>query len=64
MIGNQEKFISFNTINGGKVTFSNNVKQKVVSRGKVGRLPNCFINDVLLVEGLYLLEENWICSIL
>ena len=29
-----------------------NKTKKVVGKGKVGRLPNCIIDDVLLVEGL------------
>ena len=47
-----EKFISVITINGGKVTFSDNAKGKVVGKGKVGIITNYFINDVLLVKGL------------
>ena len=49
---NKDKFIFFIAINGRKLTFRDNAKGKVVSKGKVGRLPNCFIDDVLLVEGL------------
>ena len=44
--------MSFTTINGGKVTFEHNAKGNVVSKEKVGKLTNCFINDVLLVKGL------------
>ena len=50
MTGNKDKFISFTTINGGKVTFGDNAKGKVVRKGKVGRLSHCCIDDVLLVE--------------
>ena len=52
IIGNKEKFISLTTINGRKVTFEDNAKGKVVSKDKVGRLPNCFIDYVLLVKAL------------
>ena len=51
-MGNKDKFISFTTINGGKVTFGDNSKGKVVGKGKVGRMSYCFIDDVLLVKGL------------
>ena len=44
MIGNKDKFISLITMNDGKVTFKDNAKWKVVGNGKVGRLPNCFID--------------------
>ena len=37
---------------GGMVTFGDNAKGKVISKGKVGRLPNYFIDDVLLVKSL------------
>ena len=40
MIGKKEKFISLNTLNGGKVTFGDDAKGKVVSKGKVGKLLN------------------------
>ena len=52
MMGNKNKFISLIIINGGKVTFSDNAKGKVVSKGKVDRMSICFIDDVLLVKGL------------
>ena len=52
MIGNKDKFISLTIINGGKVTFCDNVKGKVVGMGKVRRMPHSFIDDVLLVESL------------
>ena len=39
MKGNIEKFISLTSINGGKVTFGDNAKGKVVGKGKVGKLP-------------------------
>ena len=52
MMGNKDKLISLMTINGGKVTFGDNAKGKVVGKGKVSRMPHCFIYDVLLVEGL------------
>ena len=50
MTRNKDKFISLITINGAKVTFGDNSKGKVVGKGKVGKMPHCFINDVLLVE--------------
>ena len=52
MSGNKNKFISLTPINGGKVTFGDNSKGKVVGKGKVGKMPHSFIDDVLLVEGL------------
>ena len=52
MIRNKDKFVSLITINGGKLTFANNAKGKVIGKVKVGRMLHCFINDVLLVEGL------------
>ena len=52
MIGNKEKFISFATINSGKITFRDNAKGKIIGKGKLGRLLDCFIEDVLLIEGL------------
>ena len=36
----------------GKVMFSDNNKGMVVGKGKIDRMPNYFIDDVLLVEGL------------
>ena len=42
MIGNKGKFISLTTINGGKVTFGD----KVVGKGKVGKMSHFLINDV------------------
>ena len=51
-IGDKEKFISLTIMNGGKVTFGDNVKGKVVGRGKVRRMSHYFTDDVLLVEGL------------
>ena len=48
----KDKFISPTTINKGKVTFGDNANGKVVGKGKVGRMPYWFINNVLLVEGL------------
>ena len=50
MMGDKDKFISFININRGKVTFGDNAKSKVEGKGKVGRMPNCFIDDVLLIE--------------
>ena len=52
MMRNKDKFISLTTINGGKVTFDDNAKVKVVEKGKVSRISHCFIDDVLLIEGL------------
>ena len=52
MTGNKGKFITLTNINGGKVTFGDNAKGKVVGKGKVGRMPHCYIDDVLYVEGL------------
>ena len=52
MIRNKEKLISYTNINSGKVTFRDNAKGKIVGKVKEGRVPNCFIDDVLLVKGL------------
>ena len=52
MTESKNKCISLTTINGGKVTFGDNAKCKVKGKGKVGMMPHCFIDDVLLVEGL------------
>ena len=51
-MGNKDKFISLTIMNGGKVMFGDNAKGKIVGKGKVGRLPNYFFDDVLLIEGL------------
>ena len=52
MTRNKDKFIFLTTINGGKVTFANNAKGKVMGKVKVGKLPHYFIHDVLLVKRL------------
>ena len=52
MTKNKDKFISLTAINGVKVAFGDNAKGNVVGKGKVGKMAHCFINDVLLVEGL------------
>ena len=64
MTKSKDKFISLTTINGGKVTFGDNAKVKVVGKGKFGRMPHCFIDDVLLVEGLKhnLLSISQLCD--
>ena len=64
MTRNKDKFISLTALNGGKVTFGDNAKGKVVSKGKVGSMPNCFINDALLVKGLKhnLLSTSQFCD--
>ena len=64
MTGNKDKFISLMTINGGRVTFDDNAKAKVAGIGKIGRIPNCFIDDVLLVEVLKhnLLSKSQFCD--
>ena len=36
----------------GKVTFGDNVKGKLVDKWRVGKLPNSYNDDVLLVEAL------------
>ena len=46
MTGNKDKFISLKIMNGGQVTFDDNTK------GKVGSMPHCFIDNDLLVKGL------------
>ena len=57
-MGNKDKFISLATINGGKVTIGNDAK------GKVGRMPNYFFDNMLLVEWLKhnLLRINQFCD--
>ena len=52
MTKNKDKFISFTPISGGKVTFGEYVKGKFISKGKGGKLPNYYIDDVLYVEYL------------
>ena len=52
MTRNKDKFISLIIINGGKVNFGDNAKGKVIGKGKVGKMPHCFIDDILLVKGL------------
>ena len=52
MSENKNIFIFLAPINGSKVTFGDNSKGKVVGKGKVGKMPHSFIDDVLLVEGL------------
>ena len=52
MKGNNDKFMSLTSINGGKVMFGNNAKRKAIDKGEVGRLPNYFIDNILLGEDL------------
>ena len=52
MTGNRNKFISFTPINEDTVTFGGNAKNKVTSKGIVGKLPNSYIDDVLYMKGL------------
>ena len=52
MTKNKDKFTTLTSTNGGKVTFNDNAKGKVVGKGKVGWMTHCFIDDVLFVEGL------------
>ena len=52
MMGNKDKFISLISINGKKVTFYDITKGNVIGKDKVGKMPNCFIDDMLVVEGL------------
>ena len=59
MTRNKDKFISLTAINRDKVTLGDNAKGKVVGKGEVGRMPHCFIDDVLLIEG----QKNNLLSI-
>ena len=52
MIGNKDKFNSLITPDEGKVKIGDNAMGKAIGKGKVGRMPSCFIDHVLLVERL------------
>ena len=52
MTGDKSKFLSLTPIEGGQVTFGDNSKGKVIGKGRVGKSPNLYIDNVLLVKGL------------
>ena len=52
MTRNKHKFISLTTINEGKVNFGDNAGGNIVGKSTIGRMPHCFIDDMLLAEGL------------
>ena len=52
MTRNKDKFIFLTTMNSAKVSFGDNAKGNIVGKDKVDKLPNYFIDDVLLVERL------------
>ena len=54
MIGDENKFISFEVKVGGIMTFGDNAKGKIVGIGKVPISSFSCIENVLLVEGLKL----------
>ena len=52
MSRNKDKFISVTPINAGKVTSGDNSKGKVVGKGKGGKMPHSFTDEMLFVRGL------------
>ena len=64
MTGDKELFNEIKSIDGGKVTFGNNAKGKVIGIGSIGINGTNFIKDVLLVDGLKhnLLSVSQLCD--
>ncbi|XP_074315402.1 uncharacterized protein LOC141651597 [Silene latifolia] len=64
MTGDKNLFLSLKPFNGGKVTFGDNNKGKVVGIGKIGISPSHAISEVYLVEGLKhnLLSISQLCD--
>ncbi|XP_074318518.1 uncharacterized protein LOC141655331 [Silene latifolia] len=64
MTGDKNLFLSLKPFNGGKVTFGDNKKGKVVGIGKIGISPSHAISEVYLVEGLKhnLLSISQLCD--
>ncbi|XP_074289258.1 uncharacterized protein LOC141614411 [Silene latifolia] len=64
MTGDKNLFLSLKPFNGGKVTFEDNKKGKVVGIGKIGISPSHAISEVYLVEGLKhnLLSISQLCD--
>jgi len=52
MTGDKSRVLSLETYPGGTVTFGDNKKGKIISKGKVGRSSSYCIDNVFLVEGL------------
>ena len=52
MTGDKEKFSNLIFKDGGKVIFGGKEKGKIIRQEKVSEDPSCFVDDVLLVEGL------------
>ena len=50
MTGDRLKFLSLETYDGGTVTFGDNMKGEIISKGKVGRSSSHAIDNVFLVE--------------
>ncbi|KAJ0078105.1 hypothetical protein Patl1_36920 [Pistacia atlantica] len=51
MMGDRRLFTTLKSKSGGKVTFSDNSKGKVIGIGSIGN-KSLTINDVLLIDGL------------
>ena len=47
-----QPLLSFGDVKGGKVTFGDNVKGKIIGIGQVGKKDSTYNEDVLLVNGL------------
>ena len=52
VIGDKSKFLSFTPIEGGHVTFGDNSNGKVIGKGRIGKSPNLYTDNVLFVKGL------------
>ena len=64
MTGDPSQFSKLTSINEGYVTFGDNNKGKIISKGTIGNKSNFFIEDVLLVNGLKhnLLSISQLCD--
>ena len=64
MTGKANLFTHFEMKKGGKVTFGNNAKGKIVGIGQVGKKDSTYIKNVLLVDGLKhnLLSVSQLCD--
>ncbi|CAN1295013.1 hypothetical protein LINPERPRIM_LOCUS22683 [Linum perenne] len=52
MTGDERLFTTLEIKRGGKVTFEDNKKGRIIGQGSVGLLPNPVFNNVLLVHNL------------
>ena len=52
MAGDRSKFFSLETYDGGTMTFGDNIKGEIITKGKVGRSSSHAIDNVFLVENL------------